>query len=43
MSILQMVNEILTEVFWQIIVTETNRYASQTLQNETRKLKKHAF
>nr|XP_003706754.1 PREDICTED: piggyBac transposable element-derived protein 4-like [Megachile rotundata] len=36
-----MINEILTEDFWQIIVTETNRYASQILRNETHKLKKY--
>lgn len=37
---LQMVNGILTEDFWEIVVIESNRYASQTIQDETRKLKK---
>ncbi|XP_050452209.1 piggyBac transposable element-derived protein 4-like [Cataglyphis hispanica] len=40
-TVLQMINEILTEDFWQIIVTETNRYASQILRNKTHKLKKY--
>nr|XP_033335544.1 piggyBac transposable element-derived protein 4-like [Megalopta genalis] len=37
---LQMTREVLAEDFWKIIVTEINRYASQTLQNENRKLRK---
>lgn len=37
---LQMTSGVLAEDFWKIIVTETNRYASQTLQNENRKLRK---
>lgn len=37
---LQMTSGILAEDFWKIIVTETNRYANQTLQNENCKLQK---
>lgn len=37
---LQMVNKILTEELWKILVIESNRYANQTMLDETRTLKK---
>ena len=36
---LQMLNQILPKDFWNIIVTESNRYGSQTIGDVTRKLK----
>ncbi|XP_015185810.1 PREDICTED: piggyBac transposable element-derived protein 4-like [Polistes dominula] len=37
---LQMLNQILSKDFWNIIVTESNRYASQTIGDTARKIKK---
>lgn len=36
---LEMLNKFLSKDFWNIIVTESNRYASQTIGDVTRKLK----
>lgn len=36
---LQMLNQFLSKDFWNIIVTESNRYASQTIRDVTRELK----
>lgn len=36
---LEMLNQFLSKDFWNIIVTESNRYASQTIGDVTRKLK----